>query len=103
VFVVAVVVVVVVDSFPSNEFPVERFLVTYVRETLINEWDAQWTKRSEGGTFLGLGRSRGRETNETQDSFRRIPVDCGILSYEWTVRDTLFLWIHSPSSRVTCY
>jgi len=24
----------------SLEFPVERFLVSYARETLINEWDA---------------------------------------------------------------
>jgi hypothetical protein len=55
------------------------------------EWD-QWR-----GTFLGLGRSRGRELKEIQDKCRRIPVGCGLLSCERTVRVTLFLWIPSPT------
>jgi hypothetical protein len=37
----------------SLEFPIEIFLVTYARETLINEWDAKWTKRSEEVHSLG--------------------------------------------------
>jgi hypothetical protein len=32
----------------SLDFPVERFLVTYARETLINEWDTQYTERVKG-------------------------------------------------------
>jgi hypothetical protein len=37
----------------SLEFPVEIFLVTYARETLINEWDAQWIESGEGVHSLG--------------------------------------------------
>jgi hypothetical protein len=37
----------------SLEFPAERFMVTYARETLINEWDARGTKRSEGVHSFG--------------------------------------------------
>jgi hypothetical protein len=31
----------------SLEFVVERFLVNFARETLINEWDAEWNESSE--------------------------------------------------------
>jgi hypothetical protein len=37
----------------SLEFPVEIFLATYPRETLINEWDALWTESSDGVQSLG--------------------------------------------------
>jgi hypothetical protein len=37
----------------SLEFLAERFLVTYARETLINEWDARWTKSNEGVHSFG--------------------------------------------------
>jgi len=37
----------------SLEFPIEIFLVTCARETVINEWDVWWTKRSEGVHSLG--------------------------------------------------
>jgi hypothetical protein len=37
----------------SLKFPIEIFLVTYARETLVNEWDAKWTKRSEEVYSLG--------------------------------------------------
>jgi hypothetical protein len=56
------------------EFPTERFLVTYTRETLINKWDAQGTGRGEG--VLSLGWERGRELVENRDNCRRIPVGC---------------------------
>jgi hypothetical protein len=39
----------------SLEFPVERFLVTYARETLINECDARWTERNEGTYISWVG------------------------------------------------
>jgi hypothetical protein len=45
-----------VVSFPSKnflEFPTKKFLVTYVRETLINEWYAQGLRLFKG-TFIGL-------------------------------------------------
>jgi hypothetical protein len=37
----------------SLEFPTERFLVTYARETLINEWDARGTEISEDIPWVG--------------------------------------------------
>jgi hypothetical protein len=86
----------------SLEFPVERFLVTCGRETLINEWDSHWTERSEGVHFLGW-EGQEEEREEIWDNYRRILVGCGILSFEWIVRGTLFLWIPSPSSRVNCH
>ena len=48
--------VVVAGSFPGNEFlefPVEIFLVTCAKETLINEWDTRWNESSEGVYSLG--------------------------------------------------
>ena len=50
---VVVVFLVVFLATSSLEFPDERFLVTCARETLINEWDAQETKISEGVQSLG--------------------------------------------------
>ena len=38
----------------SIEFIVEIFLVTYARETLINEWDSWGMDISEGVNSLGL-------------------------------------------------
>jgi hypothetical protein len=37
----------------SLDFPVEIFLVTYDRDTLIKKWDAQGTEISEGVHSLG--------------------------------------------------
>jgi hypothetical protein len=45
----------------SLEFPIERFLVTCARETLINGWDARWTESNEGVHSLGCA-SCGEET-----------------------------------------
>jgi hypothetical protein len=44
---------VVVLAVSSLEFPIEIFLDTFSRETLINEWDAQGNESSEGVHFLG--------------------------------------------------
>ena len=54
-------------------------------------------REMKGPTFLGLGLSIGREMEEIQDSCRRIPMGCGILSCEWTVGGTLIFHIPSPS------
>jgi hypothetical protein len=64
-------------------------------ECLIDKY--QWR-----GTSLGLGRSRGRDLGENQDSCRKISVDCG--NYELWVDSERpsFLWITSLCSRVTC-
>jgi hypothetical protein len=44
----------VVFLAPSSlEFAAERFLATYARDTLINEWDARGTKINEGVHSLG--------------------------------------------------
>ena len=37
----------------SLEFLVVRFPVTYAREIMINEWDFEWIKSSEGVHSLG--------------------------------------------------
>jgi hypothetical protein len=52
--IVVVVFLVVFLAVNFLEFLVERFLVTYAIETLINKWDAQWIERSEGVHSLGL-------------------------------------------------
>jgi hypothetical protein len=51
--VIVVVLLVVFLAMSSLEFPIVIFLVTYARETLINEWDAQWNESSEGVHSLG--------------------------------------------------
>jgi hypothetical protein len=35
------------------EFPLERFSVTYAKETMINEWDARGIEINEGVHSLG--------------------------------------------------
>jgi len=47
--------------------------------------------------FFGLGRSRGRELEEIQDSYRRNLVGCVILSCEGTKRGTLVYGFIAPS------
>jgi hypothetical protein len=47
--------------------------------------------------FFGLGRSRGRELEEIQDSYRRNLVGCVILSCEGTERGTLVYGFIAPS------
>jgi hypothetical protein len=59
-----------VDSFLeafSFDFPAERFLATYARETLINEWDARGTEISEGLHFLGW-------TGQEEESWWKIKI-----------------------------
>jgi hypothetical protein len=60
----------------SLEFPVERFLVTCARETLINEWDTRWTESSEGVHSLGW---EGQE----EESWRKFGIVVG--EYQWVV------------------
>jgi len=36
----------------SLEFPIVILLVTYTRETMINEWDTCWIESSEGANSL---------------------------------------------------
>jgi hypothetical protein len=60
----------------SFEFPAERFLVTYAREILINEWDARGTDISEGVHSLGW---EGQE----EESWWKIGIDVG--EYQWVV------------------
>jgi hypothetical protein len=55
-----------------------RFLVTYARETLINEWDTRWTERSEGVHSLGWVGREEESWWKIRDSCRRILVGCGI-------------------------
>jgi hypothetical protein len=86
----------------SLEFPTEILLVTCANKTLINEWDAQWTKSSEGVHSLGWeGQEKG--------SWRKFEIV--VLEYQWVVgnmrygwieRDTLFLWIPSPNLGMIC-
>jgi hypothetical protein len=73
---VVVVFLVVFLAVSSLEFPVVRFLVTYARETLINEWDARWTESSEGVHSLGWA---GRE-EESWRKFRIVVGEC-----QWVV------------------
>jgi hypothetical protein len=44
---------VVLLAVSSLDFPVDRFLGTYARETLVNKWDVRWTEISEGVHSLG--------------------------------------------------
>jgi hypothetical protein len=54
--------------------------------------------REVKGYIPWVGKVKRKRVGGNLDSCRRIPVGCGILSCEWTMRDTLFLWIPSPSS-----
>jgi hypothetical protein len=54
----------------SPEFPVERFLVVYSRETLINEWYARGTDISEGVHSLGW-------TGQGEESWWKIGIVAG--------------------------
>jgi hypothetical protein len=85
----------------SLEFPTERFMVTYAKETLINEWDARGTNIIKGVHSLGW-------TGQEEESWWKIGVVVGeyqwvvsFMSCEWTVRDHPLLWITSLSSGVT--
>ena len=60
----------------SLELPIERFLVTYSRETLINEWDARGTKRSEGVHSLGWA-------GQEEESWRKFGIVVG--ENQWVV------------------
>jgi hypothetical protein len=54
----------------SLEFPVERFLVAYARETLINKWDAQGIEIIEGVHSLGW-------TGQEEERWRKIEIVVG--------------------------
>jgi hypothetical protein len=71
-----VVFLVVFLAVSSLEFPVERFLVTCARETLINEWDARWTESSEGVHSLGW-------VGQEEESWRKFRIVVG--EYQWVV------------------
>ena len=60
----------------SIEFPVERFLVTCFRETLINEWDARWTERSERVHSLGW-------VGQEEERWRKFGI--AVEEYQWVV------------------
>jgi hypothetical protein len=60
----------------SLEFPSSEFLIAYVRETLINEWDAQWTKSNEGVHSLGW-------VCQEKDSWWKIGIIVG--EHQWVV------------------
>jgi hypothetical protein len=79
------------------EFLDERFLDINARDTLINEWDTQWTERSEGVHSLGW-----EVQEEFQDNYRRKPFVYVILRCEGTIRGTLILSIPSPILGVNC-
>jgi len=51
--VIVVVLLVVFLTMISLEIPIVIFLVTYARETLINEWNTLCPERSEGLHSLG--------------------------------------------------
>jgi hypothetical protein len=75
---IVVVFMVVFLVVSSLEFPSGEIHGYLCQRDLDNEREAQWTKSSERGTFLGLGRSRGRELVENRDNCRRMPMGCGI-------------------------
>jgi hypothetical protein len=56
----------------SLDFLVVRLLVTYARETLINESDSKWTERNRGVHSLGWA---GRE-DESRRKFRIVVGEC---------------------------
>jgi hypothetical protein len=98
VFVVGLLVVFLAAS--SLEFPTEIFLVTYARETLINEWDDRGTEINEGVHSLGW-------TGQEEESWWKIRIVVGryqwvvsFMSCEWTVRDHPLFWITSLNSGV---
>jgi hypothetical protein len=57
-------------------FPTERFMVTYARETLINEWDAQGTNINEGVNSLGWVVARKRAGGK---------IRIVVAEYQWVV------------------
>jgi len=61
----------------SFEFPIEIFLATCAIETLINEWDALWTKSNDGVHSLVW---EGQE----EESWRKFGIVVG--KYQWVVR-----------------
>jgi hypothetical protein len=74
--VIVVVFLVVFLAVSSLEFPSSEILVTYARETLINEWDARWTKSSEGVHSLGWA-------GQEEESWWKIKIVVG--EYQWVV------------------
>jgi len=67
---------VVLLEWISLEFPIEILLVTYSRETLINEWDTKWTKSSDGVHSLGWA---GHE----EEIWRNFKIVVG--EYQWVM------------------
>jgi hypothetical protein len=61
----------------SLEFPVVSFLVTYVKETLINKWDTRCTESSEGVLSLGWA-------GQEEESWRKIGIL--VVECQWAVR-----------------
>jgi hypothetical protein len=64
---------------------------------MINEWDAQWNKNTEGVYSL-------RWAGQEEESWRKFGIvvgGCewvvGYLSCEWIVRDTLFFGFPTPT------
>jgi hypothetical protein len=60
----------------SLEFQDERFLNTCARETLINEWYAQWNESSEGVYSLGW-------FGQEEESWRKFGIVVGEI--QWVV------------------
>jgi hypothetical protein len=60
----------------SLEFLVEKFLATYARETLINEWDTQGIEINEGVHSLGW---------EGQEEERWWKIRIVVGRYQWVV------------------
>ena len=82
----------------SIEFIVEIFLVTYARETLINEWDARGTEINEGVHSLGWESQEEEIWWKIGTVVGEFQWVVGFLSCEWTVGDHPLLWIASPNS-----
>jgi len=77
-------------DFPSSEVPGYSFQRN-PNKLMGHPMDLeQWR-----GAFLGLDRLRGKEMAENRDSYRRIPMCCGIFE----------LWVETkwPPSFVDCY
>jgi hypothetical protein len=60
----------------SFEFPAERYLDTYAKETMINERDTRWTKSSEEVHSLGC-------VCQEEESWRKFGIVVG--ENEWVV------------------
>jgi hypothetical protein len=67
---------VVFSVVSSLEFLEKRFLITCVKEILINKWDARWTESSELVHSLGWA-------SQEEESWRKLRIVVG--EYQWVV------------------